>query len=164
VSGKKFRSVGAKIALAFALMLPILVYELGKNAYEAVSSYRNVVMIDRQNAAANNLIAGVYEILMERLATNNALQAADPAGADVLKEIGVRRNAAVTKISAAFEDLTAQEFPDKTALIGGLKAAIDKATRSRTCSFRCPNSRPCRRRPGAPFSPIPAVSIPNSRG
>ena len=32
-------------------------------------------MIDRQNAAANNLIAGVYEILMERLATNNALQA-----------------------------------------------------------------------------------------
>ena len=127
MSGKKFRSVGAKIALAFALMLPILLYQLGSNVFEAVSSYRNVVTIDRQNAAANNLIAGVYEILMERLATNNALQGADPAGADVLKEIGVRRNAAVAKISAAIDDLSAQEFPNKTALVGELKAARDKA-------------------------------------
>jgi len=127
VSGKKFRSVGAKIALAFALMLPILLYQLGSNVFEAVSSYRNVVTIDRQNAAANNLIAGVYEILMERLATNNALQAADPAGAEVLKEMSVRRTAAVAKISAAIDDLSAQEFPNKTALVGELKAARDKA-------------------------------------
>ena len=60
MSGKKFRSVGAKIALAFALMLPILLYQLGSNVFEAVSSYRNVVTIDRQNAAANNLIAGGF--------------------------------------------------------------------------------------------------------
>ena len=132
MAGKNFRSVGAKIALAFALLMPILLYQLGSNAYQAFTSYRTVVTIDRQNAAANNLIAGVYEILMERLATNNALQGADPAGADALKEIGVRRNAAVTKISAAVEDLNAQEFPDKAALVSGLKAAVDKANGYRT--------------------------------
>jgi methyl-accepting chemotaxis protein len=132
VAGKKFHSVGAKIALAFALLLPIFVYGLGSDTYDAINRYRTVATIDRQNAAANNLIAGVYEILMERLATNNALQAANPAGADVLKEIAVRRNAAVAKISAAVDDLNAQEFPDKAALVGGLKAAIDKANGYRT--------------------------------
>ena len=113
--------------MAFAIILPILAYALGTATYDAVTSYRDAQMIDRQNAAANNLIAGVYEILMERLATNNALLAEQPAGGDVLKEIDVRRSVAVKKIGAAFEDLSAQEFPAKAALLAELKGAIDKA-------------------------------------
>ena len=113
--------------MAFLVVMPILAYALGSATYDAVSSYRDAGMIDRQNAAANNLIAGVYEILMERLATNNALQATDPAGGDVLKEIDVRRSVAVKKIGAAFDDLSAQDFPDKAALLAELKGAIEKA-------------------------------------
>ena len=122
-----FKSVVGRITMAFLVVLPILAYALGSATYDAVSSYRDAGMIDRQNAAANNLIAGVYEILMERLATNNALQASDPAGGDVLKEIDVRRSVAVKKIGAAFEDLSAQDFPGKAALLAELKGAIEKA-------------------------------------
>jgi methyl-accepting chemotaxis protein len=112
--------------------LPIFVYALGTSTYDAVSRYRDAQTIHSQNMAANNLIAGVYEILMERLATNNALLAEQPAGSDVLKEIDVRRSAAVKKIGAAFEDLSAQDFPAKATLLGELKGAIDKANGYRT--------------------------------
>jgi hypothetical protein len=110
-----FKSVVGRITVAFAIIAPIFVYALGTSTYDAVTSYRDAQLIHRQNAAANNLIAGVYEILMERLATNNALLAEQPAGGDVLKEIDVRRSVAVKKIGAAFEDLSAQEFPAKSA-------------------------------------------------
>jgi methyl-accepting chemotaxis protein len=121
------RSVAATIAVAFALVLPILAWSLGSSAYEAWKQYRSAVLVDQQNAAANNLIAGVYEILMERLATNNALQANDPAAADVLSEIQKRRSVAVQKIGAAHAALEGQDFPNKAALGRELKSAIDKA-------------------------------------
>ena len=122
-----FKSVVGRITMAFLVVLPILAYALGSATYDAITSHRDAGMIDRQNAAANNLIAGVYEILMERLATNNALLAEQPAGGDVLKEIDVRRSVAVKKIGAAFEDLSAQDFPAKAALLAELKGAIEKA-------------------------------------
>jgi hypothetical protein len=121
------RSVGGKIAIAFLLVLPILVWTLGRETYRAWTHYQNAGLVDQQNAAANNLIAGVYEILMERLATNNALLANDPAGGDVLAEIQKRRSVAVQKINAAHAALSAQDFPNKAALLGELKGAIDKA-------------------------------------
>src|SRR6476469_7372889 len=122
-----FKSVVGRITMAFLVVLPILAYALGSATYAAITSHRDAGMIDRQNAAATNLIAGVYEILMERLATNNALLAEQPAGGDVLKEIDVRRSVAVKKIGAAFEDLSAQDFPAKAALLAELKGAIEKA-------------------------------------
>jgi len=74
----RFSSVGAKFAIALVLILPIFVWQLGKDALQSFRTYRDTSSLERQNAAANNLIAGVYEILMERLATNNALQASSP--------------------------------------------------------------------------------------
>ena len=142
-------------------------------------------LVDQQNAAANNLIAGVYEILMERLATNNALQANDPAGSDVLTEIEKRR------IGRGAEDrrrlcdaLSGQDFPNKAALLAELKGAIDKADGYRAQGRRRREAgqggarrrhgeepvrvavralRHRRRRSGRRFSPTPAGSIPSSR-
>src|SRR3954464_11069679 len=111
----RVNSVGAKFITAFALILPIFVWQLGKDAIHSFQTYRDISNLERQNAAANNLIAGVYEILMERLATNNVLQAEQPADAAVLTEIEKRRSVAVQKIGAAFTDLSAQEFPNKAA-------------------------------------------------
>ena len=96
------KSIGSKLALVSALLLPIVVWQLGKQAVGSFQSYQDGKLLQRKNAAANNLIAGVYEILMERLATNNALLADQPAGADSLSEIEKRRSAAVQKISDAF--------------------------------------------------------------
>ena len=123
----RFTSVAQRIAVAFALIMPIVLYQLGVDVYDAVARYRQAQVVVQQNAAANNLIAGVYEILMERLATNNALQADQPAGPAELKEIDTRRGAAVQKLSAAYQDLSAQDFPNKPALLNELKGAIDKA-------------------------------------
>jgi methyl-accepting chemotaxis protein len=127
----RFNSISSKLVIVFALFLPILVWQLGKDTIQSFRAYGDMKILDRQNAAANALIAGVYEILMERLATNNALLAEPPAGSDVIEAIGKRRSAAVAKISAAYADLSVQEFPNKAALLGDLKAAIDKANNYR---------------------------------
>jgi methyl-accepting chemotaxis protein len=123
----RLNSVGAKFITAFALILPIFVWQLGKDAFQSFQRYQDISNLERQNTAANSLIAGVYEILMERLATNNALQAEQPADSAVLNEIEKRRSVAVQKISAAFADLSVQEFPNKAALLNELKAAREKA-------------------------------------
>jgi methyl-accepting chemotaxis protein len=65
------------------------------------------------------------------LATNNALLADQPAGSDVVSAIEKFRSVAVPKISAAYADLSAQEFSNKAALLGDLKAAIDRANNYR---------------------------------
>jgi hypothetical protein len=45
-----FKSVVGRITMAFVVVLPILAYALGSATYDAVSSYRDSNMIDRQNA------------------------------------------------------------------------------------------------------------------
>jgi methyl-accepting chemotaxis protein len=123
----RLTSLASKLGLAFTLIVPVLVWQLGDDAYRALETYGDVKMLERQNAAANNLIAGVYEILTERLATNNALQANERAGTDVVQEIERRRTAAVEKLQASYVTLNGLVFPNKAALLAELKGAIDKA-------------------------------------
>ncbi len=120
-------SLGAKIAIAFALILPICAWQLGKSAYEAWQSYRTFQLLERQNVSAGNLIAGTYEILMERLAMNNALQADQPAETDTVSEIERRRSAAVAKITAALAELHTHELTHKSSLLGRLHDAANAA-------------------------------------
>ena len=81
---RKLGSIGisARIGIAFALALPITFWALGSNTFEALDNYRRADVVTRQNTAANALIAGVYEILIERQHVNNALQADGPATPD----------------------------------------------------------------------------------
>ena len=123
----RLRSLRAKLLVALALIWPILVWQLGKDALRSFEGWRAMQVLDRQTVAANNLIAGVYEILMERLATNNALQAGEVAGPEVLAEIARRRSVAVQKINAAYADLAGEDFANKAVLLRELKAAMDKA-------------------------------------
>src|SRR5262245_33922596 len=109
--------VSTRIAIAFAFALPITFWALGTQTWRAFDDYNRAEVVAKQNAAANVLIAGVYEILLERAATNNALQAASPATEADLKEIATRRGAARSKIDAAYADLVGQEFPNKAAAL-----------------------------------------------
>jgi hypothetical protein len=102
----RLNSISAKLVIVFVLILPIFVWQLGKDTIQSLRSYDDMTVLDHQNAAANTLIAGVYEILLERLATNNALLAEQPAGSDVLSAIEKNRSVAVAKISAAYADLS----------------------------------------------------------
>ncbi len=123
----RLNSISGKLVTVFALILPILIWQLGKDTIRSVRAYDEIKVLDRQNAAANSLIAGVYDVLLERLGTNNALLAEQPAGAEALRAIEKDRSGASAKISAALADLSVQEFPGKSALLGDLKAAIDLA-------------------------------------
>jgi len=119
--------ISARIGIAFALALPITFWALGSNTFEALENYRRADVITRQNTAANALVAGVYEILIERQYVNNALQATGPATPQDYQDIERHRSAARTKISAAYADLLAQDFPNKAAVVAEFKTALDKA-------------------------------------
>jgi methyl-accepting chemotaxis protein len=126
---RNFGSVGisARIGIAFALALPITFWALGSNTFEALDNYRRADVITRQNTAANALIAGVYEILIERQHVNNSLQADGPATPDNFRDIERHRSVARSKINAAYADLLKQDFPNKAALVAEFKSALDKA-------------------------------------
>jgi methyl-accepting chemotaxis protein len=126
---RKFGSIGisARIGIAFALALPITFWALGSNTFEALENYRRADVVTQQNTAANALIAGVYEILIERQHVNNSLQAANSATADNFRDIERHRTVARTKINAAYADLLKQDFPNKAALVAEFKNALDKA-------------------------------------
>jgi methyl-accepting chemotaxis protein len=123
----RLNSIGAKLAIVAALILPILAWQIGKDTVASYQSYRNAGVLQSQNAAANNLIAGAYEILMERLAMNNALIAEGLADASALAEIEKRRSSAVQKIGGAYTALSAEDFPNKATLLSELKSVMDRA-------------------------------------
>jgi methyl-accepting chemotaxis protein len=120
-------SISTRIALAFALIIPIAIWALSTELHRSWNVYRTAEIADRQNAAANALIMGVYEILIERQYVNSALQAEKPAGAEDLKNIDTYRAPAKSKINAAVAALLTQDFPNKEKLIAEFNAARDKA-------------------------------------
>ena len=81
----------------------------GKSTF---SAYSTAVAQKEFDRGANRFIKGLFEVLMERLATNNGLQGADPAPAPVLAEIEKRRNA----VKADFDPCPARAagFPGKS--------------------------------------------------
>jgi methyl-accepting chemotaxis protein len=93
----------------------------------AWKQYSRAVEAERFDAGANKFIAGVFEILMERLYTNNALQAAEPASADVLKTIEDSRKVVKANFDAGLSALKMHDFPNKAALLSKLEASLAKA-------------------------------------
>jgi methyl-accepting chemotaxis protein len=120
-------SISTRIALAFALIIPIAIWALSTELHRSWNVYRTAEIADRQNAAANALIMGVYEILIERQYVNSALQAEKPATPEDLKNIDTYRAPAKAKINAAVAALLTQDFPNKAKLIAEFNAAREKA-------------------------------------
>lgn len=77
--------------------------------------------------AANRFIKGLFEVLMERLATNNALQGAEPAAPSVLSEIDKRRAAVKSNFAPGLAALMQLDFPNKAELLTRLQEALRKA-------------------------------------
>jgi methyl-accepting chemotaxis protein len=119
--------LSTRIAIASALTLPIALWALGLQTKTALDDHRRAEIVTSQNTAANALIAGVYEILIERQFVNNALVANGPATSQDLTEIARYRNAARSKIEPAFADLLKYDFPKKAEAIAQFKAALEKA-------------------------------------
>ena len=72
-------SIRAVMFMAVSCLGVLLMASVGWRAYDAWSKYNQGLAIQTFDSGANRFVAGIFEILMERLATNNALQAPDPA-------------------------------------------------------------------------------------
>jgi len=104
---------------------------LGWHAVEDVAVLREAEAAREADLGANHFAAGLFEVLMERLATNNALQAAGPADAAALREIETRRAAVAANFTPGLEILSAQAFPGREAVLGRLRAALSSADNMR---------------------------------
>jgi methyl-accepting chemotaxis protein len=99
-------------------------------AWNARSEWRTLSAAEAAqsaDSAANRFVAGLFEVLLERLATNNALQAAAPAGPEALAEIERRRAAVRANFDTGLAALSARDFPGREAMLRELRAAIERA-------------------------------------
>ena len=112
---------------AFAILAFMTVASLGWQG--AVSWSRHAALVDQAefDHGANSFINGLFEVLMERLATNNGLQAPAPADTAVLAEIEKRRKAVKENFDQGLTILKQRDFPNKQMLLQGLDAALQKA-------------------------------------
>ncbi|MSP90007.1 MAG: hypothetical protein EXQ92_14530 [Alphaproteobacteria bacterium] len=127
-AGLTIKTVLISTTLALALLLFGV---LGWNGLSSWWDYRNSATAQQFDSGANRFIAGLFEVLMERLATNNGLQAADPAGSAILQEMETRRKAVRENFEPGLAALSQQDFPNKEALLRDLKSALDKANQFR---------------------------------
>jgi methyl-accepting chemotaxis protein len=107
-----------------AILFAVSIIWKGQTTFVA---YTTAVGQKEFDQGANRFIKGLFEVLMERLATNNGLQGADPAPASVLAEIEKRRNAVKQDFDPGLAALAQREFPNKPVLMQELQAALDKA-------------------------------------
>jgi methyl-accepting chemotaxis protein len=113
----------AALGVLAVLFVASIVWK-GKSTF---SAYSTAVAQKEFDRGANRFIKGLFEVLMERLATNNGLQGAEPAPAAVLAEIEKRRNAVKNDFEPGLAALAQYDFPNKSALMQELQAALDKA-------------------------------------
>jgi methyl-accepting chemotaxis protein len=124
-------SIRVMLLSAIAALSLLAMGAFSWNAAGAWQRYEAARHAQAFDAGVNKFITGLFEVLMERLYTNNALQAADVAPAAVLDEIEKRRKVVRENYAPGLATLKSQEFPNKTALLADLDAALAKADQYR---------------------------------
>ena len=128
-AGSRTSSTSIKTVLfaALGLLGVLFVAAVIWKGKSTLANYTSAVGQQEFDQGANRFIKGLFEVLMERLATNNGLQGADPAPATVLAEIEKRRNAVKADFDAGLAILAQRDFPNKSTLMQELQAALGKA-------------------------------------
>src|SRR5580704_9368573 len=112
---------------AFGILILLSVGLLSLKVAENWSVYSSGVKVRAFDHAANRYIIGLYEVLIERLATNNALESTAPADASAVAEINKRRKAARDNFEVGLAEVRESDFPNKQALLANLNSALEKA-------------------------------------
>ena len=112
---------------AFGIVILLSIGLLSLEVAENWSVYSSGVKVRAFDHAANRYIIGLYEVLIERLATNNALESAAPADASAVAEINKRRKAARDNFEVGLAEVRESDFPNKQALLANLNSALEKA-------------------------------------
>jgi methyl-accepting chemotaxis protein len=128
VSSTGFRlSIRIVVFGALGALGLLAVGKFGWEASRARDAYARTVDQREFDKGANQFITGLFEVLMERLFTNNGLQGANPADAAVYAEIEKRRTVVKDNFEPGVAALRSRDFPNKQALMQELNSAIEKA-------------------------------------
>jgi methyl-accepting chemotaxis protein len=121
------KSVKTVLFAALGLLAALFVGSIVWKGKTTLSAYSTAIGQKSFDEGANRFIKGLFEVLIERLATNNGLQGPDPAPPALLAEIEKRRAAVKSDFDPGLAILAQQEFPNKQVLMQELQTALDKA-------------------------------------
>lgn len=124
-------SIKAMLSACTGVLSILLIAAFGWNAADAWHRSHAAYEMRTFDRGANMFVAGLFEVLLERLYTNNGLQAEGPAAQALLKEIDTRRAAVLKNYQPGLAELKAQDFPDKANLLLALDGALGKADQYR---------------------------------
>jgi methyl-accepting chemotaxis protein len=111
---------------------------------KALKDLQNVAQAQSLDGGTNKFVAGLFEVLMERLATNNGLQGQGVAGPDVIAEIEARRAKVRENFAPGLAVVETVAFPKRDELLSELKrtlAAADAARRDADGALRVPREQ-----------------------
>jgi methyl-accepting chemotaxis protein len=120
-------SIKTILFAALGLLVLLFAATIVWKATTTWSTYNTAIGQKQFDRGANRFIKGLFEVLMERLATNNGLQSAAPAGVELLAEIDKRRKAVKADFDLGLAALAERDFPNKAVLIAELQTALGKA-------------------------------------
>ena len=127
-SGRTLRvSIKLILTVVLSILSLMVVGTLGWIGTAAWKDYVSANSVREFDANANRYIVGLYEVLLERVETNNALQAADAASPRVVAKIEASRKIIKDNFDVGLAGFEQREFPNKAALLEDLKAALQKA-------------------------------------
>ena len=114
-----YRSIRGPMLILLAIPLLFGAAITAEMAVTAAKNYVRATELERLDAAGNQVIDGVHELVLERLRTNNALQAAGPADQAALAQIAQHRKAAEQALAAGIAGLQRLDFRGKARLLAG---------------------------------------------
>ena len=100
---------------------------VGWGILQSWSVYRAAQEQQQFDLGANRFIKGLYEVLLERLASNNALQAPGAASASTASAIEAHRKTVSENFDFGLASLEQREFPEKQRLVSALKSSLQMA-------------------------------------
>ena len=116
-SGRTLRvSIKLILTVVLSILSLMVVGTLGWIGTAAWKDYVSANSVREFDANANRYIVGLYEVLLERVETNNALQAADAASPRVVAKIEASRKIIKDNFDVGLAGFEQREFPNKAAL------------------------------------------------
>jgi methyl-accepting chemotaxis protein len=116
--------------IVFGALGALALLAVGKIGWEASQSWQAYLRaLDQRefSAAADQFIKGTYDVLLERLTTDNALQAPGAADGTVAAKIEGHRKVVRELYDPGLAAIEQRSFPNRKALIDDLKSKVQKA-------------------------------------
>jgi methyl-accepting chemotaxis protein len=124
---RSFLTITRFLMIGLASLSLLLIGGFSMLLMDGWQRYQATTAVQSFDRGANMFVKGLFEVLMERLYTNNGLQGAQPADAALLKEIQDRRKVVAENYDAGLAILKRFDFPAKAELLSNLDAALAKA-------------------------------------